>query len=812
MLIHNTKSTFVYDGGSEFDLINPPEVSNYQLYVDYSNFINKIIAIYGDQRGDDRIPIFWTKQRSDTSISRVADPDSTLRSLIPGKVYYIICLNDTVLPLYIPETTNSKEFLKINPPKPEPSEVICEQVIPVSTHYRDINLSKSSGSTLPLNIEISGIFPNKNYLYTIAPIFSNWPATVTQMSGYLERGGPIGSDGLISSSIKTILSYESCETISQCTGNIPYSLIDTDNNYFHKNIFTLLNINIYDETSSIVFTDTINILCDDCIPLLDYTVGKKYNPTLNINQSQFELTLNNFVDISASYNKINPFNTYSYSFESVDANWPCRIRNISGSFVPEYVYKDTDGKLYGSGTIKSIFTFATSSGLSDPNWSNLDYTLETYSDQNFIKNNLYAALKLIIKDDTDSELSSCFTSVRCVDCFPYQTDCSALSLKINDTNLSYNTLTDTSRPGAEITLEQSCCDRDQHIYVDITGACPTTVYNYKFTSYPDILISPSSGYFSFSAHSGRISAVANLNGQDATTIQFTAQQSGTNTFATDSMIMRCRPITITVSNINHLTQGLSGQYYLSPNLDINGSYYWSKDAQDSWPRIWNPGSSILPPPSDNYWFISSSINDISILTTGILYPNTPFGTYYLKNDDSYNDGHTPNYNGSFILSTNLDINGSHFYSLDGLDSWPRIYRPGTGLLSYYSMDDLLNGLFSSDDQNLLWVIASAPPSSGLSVPLSPPMNNPQQSQNDSNMDVGGFFSSPNYPLPPQTTGIISPQNVVIPSQYPKNSDLWVTYAGFGTKLASFYDASSSRIIVYNTNFTEPRYSVYGNIQ
>jgi len=753
MLIHNIKSTFVYSGGSELDLINPPEISNYQLYVDYSNFINNVIAIYGDQRLDERIPIFWTKQQSNDTTLRIADHDSTLRSLKPGNIYYIICLNDTVLPLHIPETVNSREFLKTPDQKPIVIQPTCEHIKPISTEYRSIKLSKASGSILPLNIGISGIFPNSNYYYTIDPIFSNWPATVTQMSGFLERGGPTGVDGLVSSSIKTIVSYESCETISECTGNIPYSLIDTDNNYFNKNIFTLLNLNIYNEISELVFTDTINIQCDDCIPLLDYKIGEIYNPILTIDQPQYELTGSNFVNVIASYDKVNPFKTYTYHFDSLGANWPCRIRNASGSFVPEYVYKDSDGKIYGSGTIGSIFTFATSSGISDPSWANLNYALETYSDEAFIKNNLYAVLGLKIKDD-DVDVSSCFTSVRCLDCFPEQIDCSALSLKINNTNLSYSTLTDTSRPGAEITLQQSCCDQDQYIYVDISGACSNSIYSYKFDSYPNILISPSSGNFSFSSASGRISAVANLNGQKLTTIQFTAKHSGNNTFATDSMLMRCRPVTITVNGSIADEENFTGEYYLSPDLDTNGSYYWSKNAQGSWPRIWNPGSSLLPPPSDQYWFMSTAISDIFYHTTGNKYSNAPFSLYWITpnaysipgNQETITVFNRMNLlswvNGNYIKYTGTDIQNNQFYSKDGEDTWPRIYRPGSGNLDYYGFNQNDFG-----DKNLLWWLSELPPPSGLTVPATPPMPNGPSDGFDF------YLNSGIYPLLPLTTGL-----------------------------------------------------------
>lgn len=758
MLINNIQSTFVYNGGSELDLMNAPELSDafpHELYIDYHNFINTVLAIYGNQRSDDRIPVFWTKQQVNDSSKRVPDQDSTLRSLVPGNVYYVVCSNNTVLPLKIPQTINAKEFIKtkillnINSIHQN-----CDNVLPVSTEYRNINLSKESGSLYPINIDITGLLPNNNYFFTIDPIFSNWPANVTQFSGYLERGGPTGLNGLTSASIKTIFSYESCSDISSCTGNIPYSSIETDNNYFYNNIFSILKVNLYDESSKLIFNDTINIVCNNCLPILDNTLGQQDPPSVKINQSQTELTTNNHTTITAMYNKINPYKNYTYNFESLGANWPCRIRNISGSFTPEHVYKDTNGKIYGSGNITSVFTFANTSNITDMNWSNLEYSLEDYSDEEFIKNNIYAVLQLNIKDGQEV-LSSTSTTIRCSDCLSPEQDCSQTVININNTNTNFNNaLTDTSRPGSEITVEYSCCDQDQDIYVDISGACCETLYSYEFTSYPTILISPSTGSFSFSSDNGRISAVANLNGNSSTVIKFTAKHSGSNSFSSDSILMRCRPVTITVSGLIADQENFTGQYRLSNTLDSNNSYFWSKDGSDSWPRIWNPGSSLLPPPSDQYWFMSTGISDILYHTTGNKYPNAPFSLYWITpNADSipenqeiitvFNRTNLFSWeNGNYIKYTGTDIQNNQFYSKDGQDTWPRIYRPGSGILNYHGFNQNDFG-----DKNLLWWLSELPPNSGLTVPATPPM------PNSPNQGFDFYLNSGIYPLLPLTTGL-----------------------------------------------------------
>jgi hypothetical protein len=248
--------------------------------------------------------------------------------------------------------------------------------------------------------------------------------------------------------------------------------------------------------------------------------------------------------------------------------------------------------------------------------------------------------------------------------------------------------------------------------------------------------------------------VTNLNGQDVTTIQFTAKHSGNNTFATDSMLMRCRPVTITVNGSIADEENFTGEYYLSPDLDTNGSYYWSKNAQDSWPRIWNPGSSLLPPPSDQYWFMSTAISDIFYHTTGNKYSNAPFSLYWITpnaysipgNQETITVFNRTNLlswvNGNYIKYTGTDIQNNQFYSKDGEDTWPRIYRPGSGILNYHGFNQNDFG-----DKDLLWWLSELPPNSGLTVPATPPMPNSA----DQGFDF--YLNSGIYPLVPLTTGL-----------------------------------------------------------
>ena len=588
MLINTIKSTFIYDGGNEFDLINPPDQSNYALYIEYNKFINSIVAIYGNQRSTENIPVFWTKQVNNDNLSRIADPDSTLKTLIPGKSYYVLCLNKSVLPLKIPSIDNTNEFLKIDHLEESDSIIpsSCNNIIPTSTSYRSVQLTKQSGSVYPLNISLSGLIPDHAYSFTIDPIYSNWPLTLSKFSGTLERNGPIDSNKLISSSIKSILSYESCEDINECTGNIPYSLIDTNNNYYYKNIFSVFNVNLYDANSGIIFQDSVNISCDECIDIIDFKLGEPSVPTIKIDTSNILLSDNNHIKITATYNNINPFENYTYNFFSYGSNWPSRIRNVSGSIVPEKIYVNGSEQVRASGKIDAIFTFSPTYNVSDTQWSNLNYVLDDYVEETFVKNNIYTMLGLSITNSSSGKESVASTYIRCVNCLPDPPTCiSGLSLNMNDTNIFYPELTGIARPGSEITLERSCCGSDRYVYVNINNACCEKVYNYSFTSNPSIVIAPQSGQFSFGDGSGTISCLVNLNNRPASAIQCTVYDQETDTTTTDSMILRCKPVTITVGGSDSVGRKVNGKYYLSNIKDSNNKNFWSQDGLNSYPRI-----------------------------------------------------------------------------------------------------------------------------------------------------------------------------------------------------------------------------------
>jgi len=545
MIINSIKLAFTYDGEEPLPLIEIPDISNYGLYIDYNNFINATLAIYGTQRDDGTIPVFWTRLKNNNDTAREADSNSTLKVLIPNHSYYIVLINNNFLPLKIPKNNGAKEFLEIIPPVANSFEADCLGNLQFASSYNNrFTLNYASGNLLLIDLPLTGLLFNEQYTYIINPLFSNWPANLSKKSGILKQDNPKDALGFVSSNIKTFFEYESCDDMSKCTGNIPYAMIETNNEYFQNNIFTLLNLDIYKNTTK-VLSDTITITCDNCFNITDQSILPKECPVVS---APSKIYLNNkeyYQNFSINYDKLDPNQTYSYKFASKGSNWPHRIDKASGIIYPQQFYMSTglcecsglDVK-YGSGQLDCTITFSPDPDI-DPNWSNLAYNLDNYYNESFVKNNIYSNIEFELIGSNCSGNKTQIVAL-CADCLPLTKDCiSNAYVNINNTNTSYPVnFTYFNRPGAEISIDYSCSSFDQPLYVDISGLCSGELYDYIFTSYPNIIITPATGSFGFYNGFGRLAILANLDSYKTSSINLKIIHRESNKSITDSIILR----------------------------------------------------------------------------------------------------------------------------------------------------------------------------------------------------------------------------------------------------------------------------------
>lgn len=537
MIIQKKESIIIYKADKPFSLMSEP--MNDRLNFVYHNFLNNILCIYGDQMHNGSIPVFWTKNIPGTT-KRDPHEASTLRELIPNQTYYLILINENKVPIEIPKYVTSQEFLYDNTKIKNCDRAnYCygEPVVGSDTH-RSVILTQASGYSYNIDIPIYNLYPNTSYNFSISANYSNWPAKLSVSSGVIERTNT-NNIGYTSGIIRSVFSYLPDEL--NLSNSIPYSPISINDISYTKNIFSILNLSVLSD-NHLLIKDTINIKCEDCLPIGQAIDSPKIVLSSKKNTKENIVSLSGVNNLSTSifvsYDKLDPSKTYELEFTSLGSNWPSFIGPKNISLQPQKVYSSS-GATYASGSVEAVFRFSPISHPSD-GWSNLSYDLDNSYNEKFITQNIYTVLEARLKDNNTFYADSLI--IRGIDNVPPTSHCvDELVIKFNDTNLLYPKLTSTARPGSELTIDKSCCSKDQILNVSISGACCGDPYNYYFSSSdPLVSIVPISGVTSFGNGSGRVSCVYNLNGSPGTSIDIRLQDPKNNQFATDSIIVRCK--------------------------------------------------------------------------------------------------------------------------------------------------------------------------------------------------------------------------------------------------------------------------------
>jgi hypothetical protein len=536
MIIQANNTIYKYSGSQILDLMKAPSPdSNRQLYNDYYNFIKSIDAIYGTQDSLGSIPVFRTKLSSGSE-DLEPDPDSTLKYLIPNESYLFIVNSDSYLPLKIPNPIGFEDFVTKSS-KVDKSTITCCPFINIES---SVNLDESTGNTYIIRAKISDMLSNEKYFYEITPIFSNWPAQLSVVSGEIIAPEEPDSEGKTESHIESVFSYYQYLT-ENLDKSIPYSINKSVNNeFYNQNIFTLLNLKIFNTKCSI-YDKNITIKCNAC-------VKNNICPKVNlISQGSNETRY-----ITASLSNLEHDVQYRYEFTTNSSNLRSRISPVSGT-LPK-------GKDQTSATLYSVFKFC--DDFDDD--CNLSPTLtNSYSDPAVsakIYTNLVFNLYPIAETYCDPVSSS--TLIECNKCFDtnnFRTSITFARPEYRESGLvsqEYPTLGPglvansnaffdlLDRPNLEYNLYTSglnspCCDKPATLKLLIKDAIPGDKYTYDFSSYPEITIIPSTGIISFGNSSGVISVLGYLEGKKSSSIHVALTHEKTNQKASSASIIRC---------------------------------------------------------------------------------------------------------------------------------------------------------------------------------------------------------------------------------------------------------------------------------
>lgn len=546
MIILSKNSIITYKSQEPLDLMNaPPKDSANNLYADYFNFINNILAIYDTQNNNDTIPVFITRANNINNIeNRIPDSNSTLQRLVPGNSYKIIVANDAALPLHIPNPLSLDQFGNIH------NGSSCSPKIEVSSIYANNNIVLPSG-ILSTNLELSlnKLLPYETYSYHITPLFSNWPAKLASSSGTILYTGP-ETNGYVSGEINTIFSY--FPNIANNLDTIPYTInADINKDYYNNNIFTVLNISISNK-NCILYDNNYVIRCNEC-------VNTHSCPSISLSAHNHPgNNLRSF--IHGTVNNLKSNIDYSYKFETVNANWPAHITPLSGLLKA----KDISS---GTAFVHAVFTFLPTA--QDPK-ANLSYSHDSYINNPDLLSVFSSELKFVLEPINSSYCSNISSSVN----ITYNTPDHSSSYVKFLTNLDRNFYNPTIplpklptsprnyRAGSEITAatKDSCC-KSVPIDIGVYNLKQNEVYTYSIESYPRIDISPSSGIIADSMDNSTIRLSLNdipLNTHSLLNVRVTHQQSQKS--FDDNLLIRCLDGNSSIINLptTWTTQTLDG--------------------------------------------------------------------------------------------------------------------------------------------------------------------------------------------------------------------------------------------------------------
>jgi hypothetical protein len=242
---------------------------------------------------------------------------------------------------------------------------------------------------------IDNLIPGESYKYVYKGINSNWPATVYPMSGIIKA---------VSSSFVIPTKVTLCTATGLCPSNT-FNVIEYVNNDHcliddtTKNVNLVLEIQPANCSYSPVYSNQLNISCDNCIDQLFATIPTSARLSDSIDSYDINVNVGNMM-----VNRV-----YQYTFDSVDANWPVLVYPQSG----------TIRATSSTATIPATITFCPSTGVCPSGSPHvLSYNLEPECMIGFGGLDKYIRLKVDVKDIECEEVNASSNELRlsCVDC------------------------------------------------------------------------------------------------------------------------------------------------------------------------------------------------------------------------------------------------------------------------------------------------------------------------------------------------------------------------------------------------------------
>ena len=294
----------------------------------------------------------------------------------------------SVLDLSITDYDNLNEVLYTHP-----CIIECDECLPsLSSTTDSITFDIRSGNSVAVDSDITGLIPNQSYKYKFSGVGGNWPVKIIPVSGTIKSN----NESMKISNLVTL-----CSPQSACSGTDPnvlnYGNASEGSN--REDIYSVVNLTITsDNNLQSSSVSSFSVLCDECLPHSKASIPNIIDFGPGDNHSSFDTLLENLI----------VGQEYSYSFDSVEANWPVVVQPRSGVITATSPYV----------TIPTKISFCPSTGLC-PNGSSsvLSYAINVSSDIRFGLLDKKARLKLNVKQLSNNiSIYSNELSAFCNDC------------------------------------------------------------------------------------------------------------------------------------------------------------------------------------------------------------------------------------------------------------------------------------------------------------------------------------------------------------------------------------------------------------
>jgi hypothetical protein len=165
-----------------------------------------------------------------------------------------------------------------------------------------------------VTVALTNLTPNEKYNYAFKSISSNWPITITPISGILSS---TSTSGTISASAYFCPTKNSCD--ENYEGYLPCTehFCTVGDDYF-SNI--VIEFNLQRDPTKVYQSSAFKLNANHSLP------------TAQITPSKTLLDTNEETNLSIRFINLTPQKTYQYSVYSLDANWPFVVSSPTGYF------------------------------------------------------------------------------------------------------------------------------------------------------------------------------------------------------------------------------------------------------------------------------------------------------------------------------------------------------------------------------------------------------------------------------------------------------------------------------------------------